>query len=156
MKKLFLICLVATMALMQSCKDECKDVNCQNGGACLDGTCQCADGFSGTNCETRGIDAFIGAWTGNNVCPGENPDLINVVVAEVADSNTEVSVDVDGLMLTATVVGGVMTIVENTVEFPGTEITTSGEGEIDSDGALVLEVVTDNNGVTTTCIFTGI
>lgn len=37
------------------CKNPCKDVNCQNGGQCVDGNCQCADGFYGTQCEKQGV-----------------------------------------------------------------------------------------------------
>lgn len=32
--------------------DPCENVQCQNGGSCDDGTCDCPTGFTGTNCET--------------------------------------------------------------------------------------------------------
>jgi hypothetical protein len=44
-------------------KDECKDVVCQNGGSCVDGTCQCATGYEGTNCETEIRTKFVKTWT---------------------------------------------------------------------------------------------
>jgi len=31
--------------------DPCADVDCGANGMCLDGTCDCEDGYSGTNCE---------------------------------------------------------------------------------------------------------
>ena len=40
--------------------DDCVTIPCQNGGSCTDQvnsyTCNCADGYDGTNCET-GNDA---------------------------------------------------------------------------------------------------
>jgi len=40
-----------TIGVLNSCKDSCKDVECANGGVCIDGDCDCAEGFSGMNCE---------------------------------------------------------------------------------------------------------
>ena len=36
----------------QSCTDPCDTVPCLNGGACLNGTCICPEGFEGVNCES--------------------------------------------------------------------------------------------------------
>lgn len=38
---------------MNSCNngDGCEDTVCQNGGICVEGYCQCPDGYSGPNCE---------------------------------------------------------------------------------------------------------
>src|SRR5205809_189486 len=54
--------LIAASFFFQSCKkDKCKDQYCLNGGACLDGTCQCPTGYSGAHCETN-----TGGGSGNN------------------------------------------------------------------------------------------
>lgn len=60
---LFLLALLFTIVSTQSCTDECDGVNCQNGGACVDGTCNCPNGFSGTNCEIEDL-----CITGNITC----------------------------------------------------------------------------------------
>src|SRR5688572_21012104 len=40
----------------QSCKDECKEVACLNGGTCDDGDCTCENGFTGDRCQTGPCD----------------------------------------------------------------------------------------------------
>lgn len=46
------LCLFSTTSFFGCSKDKCKDVTCQNGGACVDGTCNCVNGYTGANCET--------------------------------------------------------------------------------------------------------
>jgi hypothetical protein len=53
-------------AVFTSCNpDACKDVVCQNGGTCTDGTCACPTGFEGSNCETLSRAKFLGTYSGN-------------------------------------------------------------------------------------------
>ncbi len=46
-----LFCFVLIMISVQSCNDPCDDINCGPNGTCVDGTCECDEGFLGTNCE---------------------------------------------------------------------------------------------------------
>lgn len=50
---ILLLAVLGTVLGAQSCNDkgECDGVVCQNGGACVDGACDCPDGYMGTNCE---------------------------------------------------------------------------------------------------------
>ncbi len=55
--------------VMVSCNpDACKDVVCANGGTCTDGSCTCAVGFEGTNCNTRSTVKFAGSYNCSDVC----------------------------------------------------------------------------------------
>lgn len=51
MKKLLFLFLGAALSLT-SCRDKCKDVECNNGGRCDEGECICVDGYSGEDCST--------------------------------------------------------------------------------------------------------
>jgi hypothetical protein len=52
MKRALLLSSIAVMCLFSSCKeDKCETVSCQNGGTCVEGTCNCPTGYSGANCE---------------------------------------------------------------------------------------------------------
>lgn len=69
-KKLFLLPAFIFGAFLMttttSCGDKCKDVEC-NTGTCLDGTCECSDGFEGTNCEIEWSAKFLGSYLGTDV-----------------------------------------------------------------------------------------
>ena len=43
--------LICCLVIAGCNSDPCKDIECQNGGQCLNGRCFCPDGFSGENCE---------------------------------------------------------------------------------------------------------
>lgn len=49
---LTLILLSAVLSLASCKKDPCDDITCLNGGACIDGSCNCPEGYSGAQCET--------------------------------------------------------------------------------------------------------
>lgn len=66
MKKLLLL-LSIVMLTFSSCKDKCDDVNCDNDGICVDGTCNCLPGFSGENCEIVDL-CYNETCNGNGTC----------------------------------------------------------------------------------------
>lgn len=58
-------------AVFTSCNpDACKDVVCQNGGNCTDGTCTCPAGYEGTLCETMARTKFVKNWTAADIEAG--------------------------------------------------------------------------------------
>ncbi len=51
---------ISFLLLVASCSDPCADVLCVN-GECVDGTCNCAEGWQGADCSER-IYTFEGSW----------------------------------------------------------------------------------------------
>lgn len=74
MKKFLQVILISCIAAtISSCnqQDDCDDLNCQNGGECVNGECECPDGYAGPNCEISTLEngVFIlheGAFLGGN------------------------------------------------------------------------------------------
>ena len=48
MKKILsnFIIFIFIILVAPSCRDKCKYVNCQNGGSCDEGNCQCVNGYT--------------------------------------------------------------------------------------------------------------
>ncbi|MEO0897668.1 MAG: hypothetical protein AAFY71_14785 [Bacteroidota bacterium] len=75
------ICLICPILLiflvLPSCAgDPCEDVECQNGGICLDGTCDCPENFFGRDCEFQLDPCTIQqcSTTGTDTCIVGNDD----------------------------------------------------------------------------------
>ncbi len=49
----FILFALSLSFLQYACQDPCKDINCQNGGICISGTCDCPDGYLGQKCEVK-------------------------------------------------------------------------------------------------------
>ncbi len=58
MKKiLFALLCLSSLTFYYSClEDACEGVTCENGGTCVEGVCDCINGYSGIFCETAPID----------------------------------------------------------------------------------------------------
>ncbi len=94
-KKLFILPLFLIGAFLSvtttSCGDKCKDVEC-NTGTCLDGTCECGDGFEGTNCEIEWSAKFVGEYLGFDKC---GPDTYNLTKPAKVTRVSETSVKIE-------------------------------------------------------------
>ena len=56
MKTIIKLSFLVLTLFVFACSDPCDDVICGSNGTCDDGTCICAAGYSGTNCETNICD----------------------------------------------------------------------------------------------------
>jgi hypothetical protein len=69
--------LIAVLLPLSGCKkddpDPCQGKTCLNGGTCVSGTCSCANGYTGANCETPpdacvGVTCLNGGYCANGAC----------------------------------------------------------------------------------------
>ena len=128
MKKLIPVFLL--LALMTSCKDECKDEFCPAGYVCVDGVCETSDGscpvgFEGENCDVEENKKFEGdyntTYTGTGGLSASSGTTI-ASVAAVAGKPNKIRIDVD-LELVGNVLGQSIPL----------ELSVSIEGETDGD-----------------------
>ncbi len=148
MKNIFALAFFLLL-LTSSCKDPCKDINCNN-GICLEGTCLCDDGYEGINCDQLERQKFIGSWTGPLNCGilGENEATIIVSPNPSSDQELLFSLDTDLTNLEAlsgTVSGDIFFISPSmqTIEVPmlgETEATLSGDGTLNEDGTVTTKI----------------
>jgi hypothetical protein len=94
MKKLIPIVLILLLAV--SCKkdeDKCADVNC-NFGTCVEGTCQCDEGYEGDDCSIASNEKFLGDW--ELPCDGEIDIPLAGGVQAIPTQTTVITVDAGG------------------------------------------------------------
>lgn len=48
-----LLAMISLILITSAACNECKNVNCMNGGVCNDGDCTCPSGYTGKYCETQ-------------------------------------------------------------------------------------------------------
>lgn len=129
---IFALMAVTTFSLASCKKDKCKDKTCQNGGACVDGTCNCAAGYTGENCETEVRAKFRSTYNVNESCPSGN------YTYQITISNSSAGVDRllisnfggYGVTVSATASGNSLTIATQQVTAPDGTATFSGSGQL--------------------------
>lgn len=82
--KIFSLALSFAAIALTGCKDPCKDVACQNAGTCDDGTCICATGYEGTNCETEQRAKFLATYNVQESCTFFGNDNFTISIAPSA------------------------------------------------------------------------
>lgn len=161
MNKIYAL-LVFLLLLASSCKDPCKDVNC-NDGVCLEGTCLCDDGFEGENCDKEERDKFVGTWIGDIDCGeilGENEATIIVTKDTDPANSSGLLFELDFPLLEIEALSGrvsgnlfIITNSEQTIDVFGqmVEVNIGGDGEFNDDGTVTMNVVIPTQAIVFNC-----
>lgn len=134
-------------------KDPCKDINCQNGGICFEGSCLCPDGFNGPNCETSTIADFAGTYLVSETCNAGNfAYTIEIALDTAAQQNIFISNMADlGSVVTAIAQGDNFSIAPQLI----LNDTISGTGMLTDSILTINYVLVPDSGQTLTCTLTG-
>ncbi|MEM0996161.1 MAG: calcium-binding EGF-like domain-containing protein [Bacteroidota bacterium] len=92
--------LAFSLMLLPCCtiEDPCEDLKCINQGRCRDGSCDCAAGFEGDNCEIREIEKYLGTYLrGQGSCNNVDFVLGTHVITEHPFENRMIVID-DGVL----------------------------------------------------------
>lgn len=117
--------LIVPAFLLTACLNPCKNVECQNGGECNNGACECPDAYEGNDCSELARDRFIGTWNMSQSC-NSGYEEYEVVMREGGALHEVLLRNVYGLNreILATVAGSNLTVHEQTFDF----VTVSGTG----------------------------
>ena len=125
------VAAIATIGMVSCDTDACKDVDC-GPGTCLEGTCTCPDGFSGTNCGTEDRAQFIGSFVmAGTVTGGANPgtftdeSMVNTV-SSTASNKFSMNFFAGGVIVTCTAGSGTNGFAVDATTFDGCDYTGSG------------------------------
>jgi len=142
------------LVIFAGCKDACDDVDCNNNGVCSDGTCECVDGYDGTNCENEIRTSFFGDYEGPIDCGiiiGSS-DASATITADPSGAD-QITIDLDIDILDITPVTATVTSADNfkintnmqSVEINGqdVDVTITGDGVLQADNSISLELNTD-------------
>lgn len=143
----------AMMSLtMNSCKDECKDVDCGH-GSCDEGNCTCETGYEGDNCDIEERAKFYGTYTGNETCT-TGSDNYQVTVTSNSAGITSVSISNiynQSFIVSGTVSGTSVSIPSQSV---GSSTTVSGNGSISGNQLTITYEISSPLG-TNSCTYIG-
>jgi hypothetical protein len=69
--RLFFACFLLVCGLnWAGCQDPCAKTLCENGGVCVEGSCECPEGYEGENCEIELRAVLIGTYMVEQSCDG--------------------------------------------------------------------------------------
>ncbi|MBP6456892.1 MAG: calcium-binding EGF-like domain-containing protein [Chitinophagaceae bacterium] len=147
-------------SLFTSCNsDPCKDIQCDNGGVCTEGSCDCPAGYEGASCETRSIVKYLGTYTGNGIDDqGGNYTGWKLVISQTDSSLTKANFALldNSLVQQLTFTGSISSTGAITLDDKTTTnyLYTLGSGTLTSTSANLTFKESDNPGGTNPYIYT--
>lgn len=121
-------------------RDPCETVTCQNGGACIEGDCECPEGFQGEFCESFESSEFLGTYAASYGDCFDVPSnhTVDIVLGSSNDSTPQLNLLRLGdygcpngeLAVAASVSLNQLTIPQQQIDCGGVVYNFSGSGEL--------------------------
>lgn len=73
--------LAWSLILIWGCGDPCSQTVCENDGTCLEGACQCPEGYSGEQCEAELREPLLGHYLLQQSCNGSEQAPYSCAIA---------------------------------------------------------------------------
>ena len=150
MKNLFVLCNFLLLLLLSSCgdSDPCEDKSCSNNGTCIEGDCQCEEGYQGENCEIESRLLLIGDWySANTTCNGTNFIPYEFTIKE-SDSSDEFILVWGGIEFQTTYSNGMLLVPNQDTGVGSFEATLE---KVNAEDKLEFEFIIENQVQVTNC-----
>jgi hypothetical protein len=129
-KLLLMLLLLSTILTFSSCeKDPCETTTCLNGGVCIDGDCDCPDGYSGPQCESFNACFSVICLNGGNCVNGACNCLEGYTGSDCSQQVTPSKIRINRIEV---------------IRFPATD---NGAGWDLSSGPDIYPIISKNNSV---------
>jgi hypothetical protein len=137
--------LFAGLLFVSSCKsDPCEEVACQNGGACIEGVCECLPGFVGDSCQFFDPSQYFGTYRAEYTNCFVTSDNHRVIIEEVPGEGGKIAIfdlgdyDCPGgdLQIEGIITGNQLNIPDQTVDCGVISYQFSGDGVL-TDGTVL-------------------
>ncbi len=76
------VALTGLIYVLAACKEDCRKKPCENGGVCVDGSCQCSFPWEGYLCRSHANQKFTGNWQASSDCTGSRDTFKMKIKAE--------------------------------------------------------------------------
>lgn len=118
---------VAILGLSSCQKDPCKKVTCQNGGTCVNGSCQCSLPYEGSSCEIDARDKFVGIWEGELRCGSD----YQILIGTIKKSSNPKQLVFDDTYIAEMTSSNTFTFLQQIIDEDGDYYRISGEGRLE-------------------------
>ena len=148
-----------TIFSVSQCTDPCQDVNCFNGGKCLDGLCLCPEFYEGPDCSIEERSSYFGTYTGTTTYSDSQGNTSSYADSKTISSSNKgaayIKFDGDIYAILSEPGSGVFSIPSQASSNPvGWDSFFSGSGNF-SSSHITYTIESENNGETLTISFSG-
>lgn len=131
--------LMLIFLTLSSCKNECKDTECFNGGICDEGTCLCPEDYTGNQCEYMAVSALYGEYTCGVECTesqNEQPIISTILITASPSGGNNVIISIGQFPLNGSFSGNTLIFEDYYYEYEDFEGNVVGHESVTAEGTI--------------------